>query len=36
MPGAHKVGLELDGGILFGLTEATPDVTGKVNAGLVF
>jgi hypothetical protein len=36
MPGAKKIGLELDAGILFGLTEATPDVTGKVNAGLVF
>ena len=28
--------LELEAGILFGLTEATPDVTGKVNAALVF
>ncbi len=36
MPGANKIGLELDAGILFGLTDATPDVTGKVNAGLVF
>lgn len=28
--------LELEAGILFGLTEATPDVTGKVNAAFVF
>ena len=28
--------LELEADILFGLTEATPDVTGKVNAAFVF
>ena len=35
-PGAHETTFALDAGILFGFTEATPDVTGKVNASLAF
>ena len=34
--GEHETTFALDAGILFGLTEATPNVTGKVNASLAF
>jgi hypothetical protein len=34
--GEHEKTFALDAGILFGFTEATPDVTGKVNASLAF
>ena len=37
LPGAHEgKTVAIEGGILFGLTEATPNVTGKVNASLSF
>jgi hypothetical protein len=36
LPGEHETTFALDAGILFGFTEATPDVTGKVNASLAF
>jgi hypothetical protein len=36
LPGAHERTFAVDAGILFGLTEGTPHVTGKMNMALVF
>jgi hypothetical protein len=36
LPGAHERVFGIDTGILFGLTEATPHVTGKMNVNLTF
>jgi hypothetical protein len=36
LPGAHERVFGIDAGILFGLTEATPHVTGKINANFTF
>jgi hypothetical protein len=36
LPGEHEKTFGLDAGILFGLTEATPNVAGKVNVNLTF
>jgi hypothetical protein len=36
LPGEHEKTFAIDAGILFGFTEATPNVTGKLNAALAF
>jgi hypothetical protein len=36
LAGEHERTIAIDGGVLFGFTEATPNVTGKLNASLAF
>jgi hypothetical protein len=36
LPGGQESTFAIDAGVLFGLTDATPDVTGKLNASLSF